>query len=54
MYGLLKAISDFLPGLDDADEDLRGLMVVNIHRKSEHYGWQLGLDGQGHMGRSCW
>ena len=32
----------FFGGLDDADEDLRGLMVVSIHRKSEHFGWQLG------------
>ncbi|CAK9074906.1 unnamed protein product [Durusdinium trenchii] len=39
-------------GLDDADEELRGLMVVSIHRKSEHYGWQLGdriIELNGHM-----
>jgi hypothetical protein len=34
-----------LLGLDDADEDQRGLMVVSIHRKSEHFGWQLGQIG---------
>eukprot|EP00434_Breviolum_minutum_P007482 symbB.v1.2.006602.t1/scaffold373.1/size218170/2 len=39
-------------GLDDADEDLRGLMVVSIHRKSEQFGWQLGdriIEVNGHL-----
>lgn len=39
-------------GLDDADEDQRGLMVVSIHRKSEHFGWQLGdriIELNGHL-----
>lgn len=29
-------------GLDDAEEALRGLVVVSIAKKSERYGWQLG------------
>ncbi|CAJ1401404.1 unnamed protein product [Effrenium voratum] len=29
-------------GLDDADEDHRGLIIVSIHKKSEKYGWELG------------
>merc|ERR1712060_13845 len=29
-------------GLDDADEDERGVMVVQISKKSEKYGWELG------------
>jgi len=29
-------------GLDDADEDHRGLIVVEVQKKSEKYGWQLG------------
>lgn len=29
-------------GLDDADEDHRGLVVVQVHKKSERFGWELG------------
>eukprot|EP00931_Biecheleriopsis_adriatica_P048546 TRINITY_DN28053_c0_g1_i1.p1 TRINITY_DN28053_c0_g1~~TRINITY_DN28053_c0_g1_i1.p1 ORF type:complete len:885 (+),score=165.90 TRINITY_DN28053_c0_g1_i1:34-2688(+) len=29
-------------GLDDADEDHRGLIVVSVQRKSEAHGWQVG------------
>jgi len=29
-------------GLDDADEDCSGLILVQINRKSEKYGWEIG------------
>ena len=29
-------------GLDDAPEELRGMLVVSIAKKSERFGWQLG------------
>ncbi|CAE8582452.1 unnamed protein product [Polarella glacialis] len=29
-------------GLDDADEDHRGLVIVQVHKKAEKCGWQLG------------
>mmetsp|Transcript_96485 Transcript_96485/g.268133 ORF Transcript_96485/g.268133 Transcript_96485/m.268133 type:complete len:897 (+) Transcript_96485:61-2751(+) len=29
-------------GLDDADEDSRGVVVVQINKKAERYGWQIG------------
>merc|ERR1712008_144178 len=29
-------------GLDDADEDLRGVVVVQVHKKSQRHGWQAG------------
>lgn len=29
-------------GLDDADEDHRGVIVVQVHKKSQRFGWEVG------------
>jgi len=29
-------------GLDDADEDSRGVIVVHVHKKAQRHGWQVG------------